>query len=123
MDIVIYHNPDCGTSRNVLGLIRNAGIEPHIVPYLQAPPTRALLTAMIARAGLTVRQAVRDKGPVYDRLGLADLSLTDEAHLRCLRRRAKGRPALPSVGTGAGAAARGPPRPLYQGRRRGGHRG
>jgi arsenate reductase len=53
MDVVIYHNPKCGTSRNTLGLIRNAGIEPHIIEYLKCPPTRTLLRDMIARAGLT----------------------------------------------------------------------
>ncbi|MGA8989991.1 MAG: arsenate reductase, partial [Rhodoplanes sp.] len=56
MDVIIYHNPKCGTSRNTLGLIRNAGIEPHIIEYLKCPPTRALLKELIARAGLTVRQ-------------------------------------------------------------------
>ena len=55
VDIVIYHNPVCGTSRNTLGLIRNAGIEPHVVEYLKTPPSRALLVELIDRAGITPR--------------------------------------------------------------------
>ena len=51
-DLVIYHNPECGTSRNTLAMIRNAGIEPHVVEYLKTPPTRALLTQLLARAGV-----------------------------------------------------------------------
>lgn len=78
-DIVIYHNPHCGTSRNVLALIRNAGVEPHVVEYLQTPPSRALLGEMIARAEMTPRDLLREKDTPYAELGLADQSLTDEA--------------------------------------------
>lgn len=78
MDVVIYHNPDCGTSRNTLGLIRNAGIEPHVIEYLKCPPSRALLRQMIARAGLTVRQALREKGTPFAELKLGDPSLSDD---------------------------------------------
>ena len=78
MDVVIYHNPKCGTSRNTLGLIRNAGIEPHIIEYLKCPPTRPLLKELIARAGLTVREALREKGTPFQELGLADPALTDD---------------------------------------------
>lgn len=78
MDVVIYHNPKCGTSRNVLGLIRNAGIEPHIIDYLKCPPTRTLLRQMIARAGLTVRQALREKGTPFHEMGLENPALTDD---------------------------------------------
>jgi arsenate reductase len=78
-DIIIYHNPDCGTSRNVLGLIRNAGIEPHVIDYLRTPPSRALLVAMIARAGLPPRALLREKGTPYAALGLDDESLSDDA--------------------------------------------
>ena len=78
MDVVIYHNPKCGTSRNTLGLIRNAGIEPHIIDYLKCPPTRPLLKELIARAGLTVREALREKGTPFQDLGLADPALTDD---------------------------------------------
>lgn len=77
--IVIYHNPDCETSRNTLGLIRNSGVEPHIVEYLKSPPSRALLVEMIDRAGLTPRQLLREKGTPYAALGLANPSLNDAA--------------------------------------------
>ena len=79
MDVIIYHNPQCGTSRNTLGLIRNAGIEPHVIEYLKTPPARMLLTQLIARAGLTPRALLREKGTPYHALGLDDLSLSDEA--------------------------------------------
>lgn len=77
--VVIYHNPDCETSRNTLGMIRNSGVEPHIVEYLKSPPTRALLVEMIDRAGLTPRQLLREKGTPYAALGLADQNLDDDA--------------------------------------------
>ena len=78
MDIVIYHNPDCGTSRNTLAMIRNAGIEPHVVEYLKTLPTRTLLVQLIARAGLTPLTALREKGTPYAELGLGDPGLTDD---------------------------------------------
>lgn len=81
MDVIVYHNPQCGTSRNTLGLIRNAGIEPHVIEYLKCPPTRAMLVSLIARAGLTVRQVVREKGTPYRELGLDDPALADDALL------------------------------------------
>ncbi len=77
-DVVIYHNPDCGTSRNTLAMIRAAGIEPHVVEYLKTPPARALLVQMIARAGLTPRSLLREKGTPYAALGLGDAALTDD---------------------------------------------
>lgn len=80
-DIVIYHNPACGTSRNALAMIRNAGIEPHVIEYLKTPPSRALLADLIARAGLTARALLREKGTPYAELGLADPSLSDDALL------------------------------------------
>ncbi len=79
VDIVIYHNPECGTSRNVLGLIRNAGIEPHVVEYLKTPPSRALLVELIDRAGITPRDLLREKGTPYAELELGDASLSDDA--------------------------------------------
>ena len=79
VDIVIYHNPVCGTSRNTLGLIRNAGIEPHVVEYLKTPPSRALLVELIDRAGMTPRKLLREKGTPYAELGLGDTSLSDDA--------------------------------------------
>jgi len=78
MTVIIYHNPSCGTSRNTLALIRNAGIEPTIIEYLKSPPVRQELTDLIRRAGLTVREAIREKGTPYAELGLDDMSLTDE---------------------------------------------
>ncbi|WP_296222669.1 arsenate reductase (glutaredoxin) [uncultured Sphingomonas sp.] len=81
MDVIIYHNPDCGTSRNTLGLIRNAGVEPHIIEYLKTPPSRALLAHLIERAGLTARSILREKGTPYADLGLGDPELSDDALL------------------------------------------
>jgi arsenate reductase len=78
MDVVIYHNPDCGTSRNVLGLIRNAGIEPHVIEYLKAPPSRAPLTQLIERMGISARSLLREKGTPYSEPGLGNPSLTDD---------------------------------------------
>jgi arsenate reductase len=77
-DVVIYHNPDCGTSRNTLAMIRSAGIEPHVVEYLKTPPARALLVQLIARAGLTPRSLLREQGTPYAALGLGDAALTDD---------------------------------------------
>ncbi|MFC3099714.1 arsenate reductase (glutaredoxin) [Altererythrobacter lauratis] len=76
-DIIIYHNPACGTSRNALAMIRNAGIEPHVVEYLKTPPSRALLESLIARAGMTPRALLREKGTPFAELGLGDPALTD----------------------------------------------
>jgi arsenate reductase len=81
IDIIIYHNPECGTSRKVLGLIRNAGIEPHVIEYLQTPPTRALLGRLLERAGMTPRQLLREKGALYAELGLGDQNLSEGALL------------------------------------------
>jgi arsenate reductase len=77
-EITIYHNPACGTSRNVLGLIRNSGIEPRIVEYLKIPPTRDELADLIRRIGIPVRDVLRRKGTPFDELGLDDPSLTDD---------------------------------------------
>jgi arsenate reductase (glutaredoxin) len=77
IDVIIYHNPDCGTSRNTLGLIRNAGLEPHVIEYLKSPPTRELLSQLIARMGMPVREILREKETPFAELGLGDLSLTD----------------------------------------------
>ena len=71
-EVTIYHNPACGTSRNTLGLIRNAGIEPQVVEYLRTPPDRATLLSLIAAMGVSVRDVVRAKEPLYAELGLAD---------------------------------------------------
>jgi arsenate reductase len=79
MDVIIYHNPDCGTSRNTLALIRNAGIEPHVVEYQKTPPSRALLEQLIARMGISVRALLREKGTPCRDLGLDDPGLSDDA--------------------------------------------
>jgi arsenate reductase len=76
-DIIIYHNPACGTSRNALAMIRNAGIEPHVVDYLKTPPARPLLERLIARAGMTPRALLREKGTPFAELGLDNPDLTD----------------------------------------------
>jgi arsenate reductase (glutaredoxin) len=81
MDIVIYHNPECGTSRNTLALIRNAGIEPHVVEYLKTPPSRTLLVGLIKRMGISVRQLLRESGTPFADLGLGNPALTDDALL------------------------------------------
>jgi arsenate reductase (glutaredoxin) len=78
MDIVIYHNPDCGTSRNTLAMIRKAGIEPHVIEYLKTPPARVLLQELVTRMGISVRDLLREKGTPYAELGLEDQSLTDD---------------------------------------------
>lgn len=81
MSITIYHNTACGTSRKTLEAIRASGVEPEIVDYVKHPPSRAALKAMIARAGITVRQAMRNKGDLYAELGLGDTTLSDDALL------------------------------------------
>src|SRR5690606_12341810 len=86
MNVVIYHNPACGTSRNTLELIRNAGIEPTVIEYLKTPPSREALAGMIADAGLTVREAIREKGTPFAELGLGDPALTDEQLLDAMLR-------------------------------------
>jgi len=78
MSVTIYHNPACGTSRNTLALIRNTGDEPEIIEYLQHPPSRETLLGMIRDAGLTVRQAIRQKEALYAELGLDNPQLSDE---------------------------------------------
>lgn len=77
IDIVIYHNPACGTSRNTLALIRNAGIEPHVVEYLKSPPSRAQLQSLLARMGISARELLREKGTPLLELGLGDPSLDE----------------------------------------------
>jgi arsenate reductase len=84
MDVILYHNPRCGTSRNTLGLIRNAGIEPHIIEYLKTPPTRVLVRELAARMEVPLRALLRDKEPIFRELGLKDKTLSDEALLDAL---------------------------------------
>ena len=78
MTVTIYHNPDCGTSRNVLGLIRNTGEEPHVIEYLKTPPSRDELVSLVGRMGISVRELLRRKGTPYDALNLDNAALTDD---------------------------------------------
>ncbi len=78
-DIVKYHNPECGTSRNALAMIRHAGFEPHVVEYLKTPPSRAMLESLVARAGIAPRALLREKGTPFAELGLDDPALSDDA--------------------------------------------
>jgi arsenate reductase len=84
VDIVIYHNPACGTSRNAMAMIRNAGIEPHVIEYLKTPPSRVLLVELITRAGITPRELLREKGTPFVELGLENPALTDDELLDAL---------------------------------------
>jgi arsenate reductase len=78
MDVIIFHNPACGTSRNTLALIRNAGLEPHVIEYLKTPPSRATLKSLIEQMGVPLRDVIREKGTRYQELGLGNPSLTDD---------------------------------------------
>ncbi|MCP4318392.1 MAG: arsenate reductase (glutaredoxin) [Hyphomicrobiales bacterium] len=78
MNVTIYHNPNCGTSRNTLAIIREAGIEPEIIEYLQTPPGREKLVELIAAMDIPVRELLRQKGTPYDELGLDDGKWTDD---------------------------------------------
>ena len=78
MNVTIYHNPDCGTSRNVLGLIRNSGEDPVIIEYLKTPPSRDTLKDLIARMDILVRDLLRRKSTPYDALGLGNPALSDD---------------------------------------------
>ena len=83
-DIIVYHNPECGTSRNTLGLIRNAGLEPHVIEYLKSPPSRRLLEQLIVRMGIAPRDLLREKGTPYAELGLDNPNLTDAALIEAM---------------------------------------
>lgn len=78
MTVTIYHNPECGTSRNTLAMIRQSGVEPTVIEYLKTPPDRQTVVRMISDAGLTVREAVRKKDTPFEALGLADPAKTDD---------------------------------------------
>ena len=78
MSVTIFHNPACGTSRNVLAMIRNAGIEPRIVLHLKTPPSRGELADLVQRMGIGVRDLLRRKGTPYDEMGLEDAAWTDD---------------------------------------------
>jgi len=78
MDVVIYHNPACGTSRNALALVRHVGIEPHVIEYLKTPPRRAMIQGLVKRMGVPLRSVLREKGTPFTELGLGDPALTDD---------------------------------------------
>ena len=78
-DVIVYHNPACGTSRNTIAMIREAGIEPHVVEYIKSPPSRPLLVELIARAGMTPRDLLREKGTPFAELDLGDDGLSNDA--------------------------------------------
>lgn len=84
MKVIIYHNPDCGTSRNTLALIRHVGIEPEVIEYLRNPPSVDALKALIAHSGLSIREAIRQKGTPYEELGLDNPSISDDELLAAM---------------------------------------
>ncbi len=84
MDVIIYHNPNCGTSRNTLALIRNSGVEPHVIEYLKSPPSRVMLKELITRMGISARALLREKGTPYAELGLGDPQLSEEALIEAM---------------------------------------
>lgn len=86
MSVTIYHNPACGTSRSTLALIREAGIEPHVIDYLTHPPSRDTLRQLASRAGLRIRDLLRDKAAPYAELHLEDATLGDDALLDAMQR-------------------------------------
>lgn len=84
MTVTIYHNPECGTSRNTLAMIRQSGVEPTVIEYLKNPPSRERIVELVSAAGITLRQAIRQKDTPYEALGLGDTSLTDDALLNAI---------------------------------------
>ncbi|QBQ48703.1 arsenate reductase (glutaredoxin) [Brevundimonas naejangsanensis] len=85
MDVVIYHNPACGTSRNALAMIRHVGIEPHVIEYLKTPPSRAMIMRLVERMGVPLRSLLREKGTPFAELGLGDPDLTDDQVLDAIK--------------------------------------
>lgn len=86
MTVTIYHNPECGTSRNTLAMIRQSGVEPIVIEYLKNPPSRERIVELVSAAGMTLRQAIRQKDTPYEELGLADVSLSDSVLLDALEK-------------------------------------
>lgn len=84
MDVTVYHNPACGTSRSVLALLEERGITPRVIEYLKSPPSREEVRALAAKAGVPVRALLRDKAPSYAEMGLADESLSEDALLNAI---------------------------------------
>jgi arsenate reductase (glutaredoxin) len=83
-ETIIYHNPNCGTSRKVLGMLRDAGLEPKVIEYLKTPPSRAELVSLLERMGKTPRQILRRKGTPYDELGLNDAGKSDDSLIEAI---------------------------------------
>ena len=81
MTVTIYHNPECGTSRNTLAMIRQSGVEPVVIEYLKTPPTRDRIVQLVSTAGISLREALRQKDTPYEALGLGEPSLSDDALL------------------------------------------
>jgi arsenate reductase (glutaredoxin) len=81
VDVVIYHNPACGTSRNTLAIIRNAGVEPHVIEYLKTPPSRAMIMRLVDRIGIPLSALLREKGTPFVELGLGHPDVTDTMRL------------------------------------------
>lgn len=86
MQATIWHNPECGTSRNTLALLRHAGIEPDVIDYLRNPPSRERISDLVAKAGITLRSALREKGTPYAEWNLGDATLDDDALLDAIER-------------------------------------
>jgi len=86
MSVTIYHNPECGTSRNTLAMIRQSGVEPTVIEYLKHPPSRERIVGLVSAAGMTLRQAIRQKDTPYEQLGLAEPSLSDDALLDAIEK-------------------------------------
>jgi arsenate reductase len=84
MTVTIYHNPDCGTSRNTLAMIRQSGVEPVVIEYLKTPPTRDRIVELVTAAGMSLREAIRQKDTPYAELGLDGMSVTDDALLNAI---------------------------------------
>ncbi len=84
MDVVIYHNPACATSRNALALIRHVGIEPHVIEYLKTPPSRAMILGLVERMGVPLHSLLREKGTPFVELGLSDPALTNDQLLNAI---------------------------------------
>ena len=129
-DITIYHNPNCGTSRNTLAMIRNSGAEPRVVEYLKTPPSRAELMAMIAASGLSVREVMRSKEEIFGELALADAEWSDDELIDAMlahsildqpphRRHAARHASVPAVRSGTGNPAPAPAGCVHRGRRAG----
>ncbi len=113
MGVIIYHNPSCGTSRKVLGFLREAGIEPKIIAYLKQPPTKAVLSDLLKRMKMKPRELLRRRGTPYDELGLGDESLPDAALIDAMIKH----PILierPIVVTEKGAVLCRPPERVYE---------